>query len=265
MPDSAQHLSDELMLRFIDNELPAKEVDRVHEHMSVCPACRDRQSAIESTSDALLGLYRSELPKADSYGMESRVRLKARLLRSRQAFFRRRSLADALSFRVVLSTALVGVFTVLIFADVQVWKSSHVITTAKTGLLVPNHSLTPGAVRSITLAEVCSANDSDLDPEISSSLAKTVLDEYGVRSEKHSRDYQIDYLVNPQLGGTSDIRNLWPEPYSNGKWNAHAKDDLERRLHQMVCNGTVDLAVAQREIETDWIAAYKRYIGNERS
>ena len=31
-------------------------------------------------------------------------------------------------------------------------------------------------------------------------------------------------------------------------------------IAQMVCDQTVDLAEAQREIETDWIAAYKKYI-----
>ena len=42
-------------------------------------------------------------------------------------------------------------------------------------------------------------------------------------------------------------------------WNAHIKDQLEDRLHQMVCRGDVDLATAQRDISADWIAAYRKY------
>jgi hypothetical protein len=36
---------------------------------------------------------------------------------------------------------------------------------------------------------------------------------------------------------------------------------LEDRLHALVISGKLDLKTAQREIATDWIAAYKKYIG----
>jgi hypothetical protein len=39
------------------------------------------------------------------------------------------------------------------------------------------------------------------------------------------------------------------------------KDMLENRLHDLVCAKQVDLKTAQREISTDWIAAYKKYVG----
>jgi len=70
---------------------------------------------------------------------------------------------------------------------------------------------------------------------------------------------EIDYLIAPRLGATDDIRNLWPEPYRARAWNAHVKDALEERLHQMVCSGQLDLSTAQHDIATDWIAAYKKY------
>jgi hypothetical protein len=37
------------------------------------------------------------------------------------------------------------------------------------------------------------------------------------------------------------------------------KDDLEERLDEMVSTGQLDLTTAQRDIATDWIAAYKKY------
>ena len=43
----------------------------------------------------------------------------------------------------------------------------------------------------------------------------------------------------------------------------HVKDRLENKLHSMVCKGEIDLKTAQREIATDWIAAYKKYVGPE--
>ena len=131
--------------------------------------------------------------------------------------------------------------------------------------IFPDRSLTPGAVRPVTLSEICSFGDGDLDPRVPAATEKAVMQEYGLPTGTMRKNYQIDYLVNPQLGGTSDIRNLWPEPYASGKWNAEAKDELERQLHKMVCARTVDLALAQREIETNWIAAYKKYMRHEHS
>ncbi|HEX7139976.1 MAG TPA: hypothetical protein VF219_19140, partial [Vicinamibacterales bacterium] len=40
---------------------------------------------------------------------------------------------------------------------------------------------------------------------------------------------------------------------------ARVKDDLERLLPRMVCEGRLELAVAQHDIAVDWIAAYKKY------
>jgi hypothetical protein len=40
------------------------------------------------------------------------------------------------------------------------------------------------------------------------------------------------------------------------------KDTLEHRLHQLVCQGKVDLATAQHDIATDWIEAYRKYVGS---
>src|ERR1700756_2628001 len=39
------------------------------------------------------------------------------------------------------------------------------------------------------------------------------------------------------------------------------KDRLEDRLHALVISRKLDLKTTQREIATDWIAAYKKYIG----
>jgi hypothetical protein len=39
---------------------------------------------------------------------------------------------------------------------------------------------------------------------------------------------------------------------------------LEDRLRQMVCDGQMDLATAQREIAINWIEAYKKYFKTDR-
>jgi hypothetical protein len=121
----------------------------------------------------------------------------------------------------------------------------------------PRASLTPGDTVLQSRRDVCLSHPSLKTVAVPSSLQAAVLHEYGI-SHASQQDYELDYLITPQLGGAISLRNLWPEPYS-AKWNAHVKDQLEDRLHEMVCNGEVDLATAQRDIATDWVAAYRKY------
>ena len=94
-------------------------------------------------------------------------------------------------------------------------------------------------------------------------MRRKVFEMYGVTPPQPDA-YEVDYLITPELGGATDIRNLWPEPYGNTVWNAHVKDQLEDLLHEKVCRGDLDLATAQHDISTDWIAAYRKYFHVER-
>ena len=70
--------------------------------------------------------------------------------------------------------------------------------------------------------------------------------------------FEYDHLIPLELGGApNDPRNLWPEP--GGRPNP--KDRLENLLRRRVCDGRIGLRDAQREIASDWIAAYHRLIG----
>lgn len=76
--------------------------------------------------------------------------------------------------------------------------------------------------------------------------------------------YEVDYLITPALGGADDIHNLWPQSSASVVWNAQVKDALEDHLRELVCDGQLDLTVAQREIASDWIGAYKKYFHTDR-
>jgi hypothetical protein len=91
-----------------------------------------------------------------------------------------------------------------------------------------------------------------------------VLIRYGLSPGPHP-DYEIDHLIPLCLGGSDDFSNLWPQPRRTiePKWNAEAKDRVERLVCQMVCDGQLDIATAQQEIATDWIAAYRKYYGGD--
>jgi hypothetical protein len=64
-----------------------------------------------------------------------------------------------------------------------------------------------------------------------------------------------DHLISRELGGADAEDNLWPQPYTQHP-GAHEKDWLENELHKEVCHNTITLAEAQKQIATDWYAAY---------
>ena len=90
------------------------------------------------------------------------------------------------------------------------------------------------------------------------SLKRQVFAEYGLQP---SGAFEVDHLISLELGGSNDLKNLWPQSYTTPTYNARVKDGLENRLHWLVCHGTLALDVAQRAIARDWIAALTTYGG----
>jgi hypothetical protein len=126
----------------------------------------------------------------------------------------------------------------------------------------PNPQLTPGVTLPVTTADLCSKRPAFRTHDVLAALGKQVFAEYGIR-DPQPRHYEMDYLIDPDLGGADDARNLWPQPYS-ALWNANVKDALEEHLRELVCTNKITLAQAQHDISLDWIAAYKRYFHTDR-
>ena len=114
----------------------------------------------------------------------------------------------------------------------------------------------------LTKTDLCSPGAHDSAPAVPRAVALKVFAAYGVRDPRPLA-YELDYLIAPELGGTNDIRNLWPQPYRTVPWDAHAKDALEDHLYTLVCEGNLDLATAQEDIAKDWVAAYRKYFRTE--
>jgi hypothetical protein len=132
----------------------------------------------------------------------------------------------------------------------------------------PDPVLTPGVVNpAATKAVVCVPNyTSGTDAQgkkvrnVPESVKKQVFAEYKI--DPKSDKFEIDHLISLELGGANDVKNLWPQSYTSSPYNAHLKDALENKLHKMICSGQIDMATAQKEISTDWIAAYNKYVKN---
>ncbi len=209
----------------IDGELSAIDRDLVQTHLASCAKCRLRRRELENAIAAFTRLYALELTEP--------VR----------SFHRSTALAWAISLCLIASIGL-GLWSVRT-------QQRH-----PTVVSLPLAALTPGATRSADRSEVCSAAEPN-NRVVPAALRSRVFEKYGIPGAD-PQVYEIDYLVTPALGGAEDIRNLWPHSYSATVWNAKVKDQLEIKLRDLVCNGDLDLATAQREIAGNWIFAYKK-------
>ncbi len=124
---------------------------------------------------------------------------------------------------------------------------------------LPDPSLTPGDTLNVTASDICVSGYSAKVRDVPQSGKDQAYAEYGITAHAPG-SYEVDHLISLELGGSNSIKNLWPEPYF-GDWNAHVKDKLENKLHDLICSGQLDLKSAQQQIATDWMSAYVKYIG----
>ena len=123
---------------------------------------------------------------------------------------------------------------------------------------VPDHSLTPGRWFPVVAAQVCVPGYASSVRHVTDAEKARVYARYGIAWVPYQ--HEIDHLISLELGGSNAIRNLWPEPYA-GRWGARTKDVLENRMHALVCSVQLSLAAAQHQEATNWVAAYRRYVG----
>jgi Putative zinc-finger len=264
MEKKERHLSDEDLLLAADGELAAKEAAFVRDHLTACSECRARMSEVQTTivdfAKASRRAFNARLPLIDG----PRARLKARLAETERLTRQDRWWQPPLfhGYRVAYILGLILVLTggARILSERKSPGDSKIANVYDQPL--PNPKLTPGSIRSATLAEICSTDHDEVVRAVPGPLQQRVFQEYGIAGAP-VKDYEVDYLITPGLGGAEDIRNLWPEPHTRTVWNSYVKDQLEDHLHQLVCGRRISLEVAQQEIASNWISAYKKFFGTD--
>jgi hypothetical protein len=262
---TSNHVQDEELLSFADGELEPARATLVESHLTACWTCRTRRAELERAIVEFVQLHHQSFSSLIPSPKGPRALLKLRLAEAAQAntgsgWFQRRLQFTFSRWRM----AYVSAAAVLAFlAGVALWRyaadfrQERSITTEDR--FEPKSELTPGAVRPVSLSDVCRGGSSDKNRVVPVSVQREVFRKYGIPNAR-PEDYEVDYLITPELGGADDITNLWPQPFSAANWNAYVKDALEDRLHEMVCDGKLDLSIAQHDIATDWIGAYKKYV-----
>lgn len=226
------HIPDHELLMEADGELGAVRAREVRTHLAGCPECHSRRAEIEQAlALAIDDHLEMELPPIDG----ARSLLQTRMRPPGGQRYR-------------TAAALAAALLLMLLPFLPERNGDH----------TPRAALTPGAVRAVGTETVCAVGGTEARPAIPSGLAMEIFHAYGIQ-DPQPRAYEIDYLIPPDLGGAGEARNLWPQPYNSGTWNARVKDALEDRLQSMVCRGTLDLPTAQREIAADWVGAYRKY------
>ncbi len=266
MNDQQVHLTDEILLLFADDELAAEIRGDARTHLAKCDRCATRLQDIGNVLAEFGTAHRQALDSRLPSEFGARDTLRSELARSNSAS---KSIGNSWFSWIgsavrpghnayVLASVVAGLLLIVTIYRHEIGTGSRQVSASLGLWAEPRANLTPGATIPRTQAQICGARADSITPEVPVSLQRKVLALYGV-SATSSDAYEVDYLITPELGGATDLRNLWPEPYFDTTWNAHVKDQLEDRLHQMVCHGDIDLSTAQQDISKDWIAAYRKY------
>jgi hypothetical protein len=259
MPFEQTHPSDQLLLQYADGELSPRNAAYVRGHLETCLNCRSQMTAIESTI-AELAEIRDEtldptLPPIEGPGalLKARVAHEANQLQPRPWWqFRNAFIGPRLAYATALG------FVILLTGRTIYLRACRDNYVARYVSILPDPTLTPGATRPVAVADICSSSHEEVVSPVSATVRQAVFKEYGIRGTPEE-NYEVDYLITPGLGGSDDIRNLWPQPRFDTTWNSFVKDELEDDLHQSVCRGDVKLETAQHEVAANWISAYKKH------
>jgi len=249
--DQSAHLSDERLMLYADEELQPRDTAAAAGHLRQCVSCRERLEKFEASSHRFAQAYRQGRSASTA---PSRDKLKAQLDEVN------RSSRGGPSWVAACALLAAGLVALQFLSDRS--RPASMREVIPQDEVRPVSYLTPGATRPVAVADLCVRRASSLQA-IPARVRLAVLRDYRMESLPE-HDYELDYLITPELGGSGDRRNLWPERYSSALWNARVKDELEQLLPTLVCAGTLPLAVAQRDMAADWVAAYKKYFRTDR-
>lgn len=135
---------------------------------------------------------------------------------------------------------------------------------------LPDANCTPGSVdATVTQSNIATTlgrsggyTSSVRPPESMTEAAKRqLMTAYGI-SWSEARGYELDHLVPLCAGGSSDVRNLWPEKndFLAGDGGAssyvhNSKDRVEAYVCSAIRSGQAPLAAAQQAMASNWTSA----------
>ncbi len=94
---------------------------------------------------------------------------------------------------------------------------------------------------------------------VTDAAKEKLLAAYGI-ARSHTREYELDHLLDLASGGSSAVQNLFPQPNvlktATGSAYVHNdKDRVEAYIFHALCGGKVTLAAVQQAMTSDWTTA----------
>jgi len=112
---------------------------------------------------------------------------------------------------------------------------------------LPDHVKTPGAVATTNTETVCAPGYAHRARQVLHADRGRVYLAYGIPRGQR-RGFVIDHLIPLEIGGSNDVRNLWPQPRTEAK----AKNRVEDAMHEAVCSHRLPIRDAQERFARDW-------------
>ncbi len=187
MGHTNDHIGDEELLLALDGELSVQRAQQIRAHVADCPACRTRMDAMESASADFNRLYRAaENPSAPPLAI-SRANLQQRLTAVSRASAPSSRLQRWLNPFSVQAWAYACAAALLLIALTMGWmhrvatqrEASVIAVPYASGPVLPDVRLTPGATRTVTANQTCSAGGpAEIRPPLP--MQRAVFHEYGM-------------------------------------------------------------------------------------
>lgn len=268
------HLPDDQLLLLGQARSVALDAAAHRDHLAACPACQSRLAQLTAAEAHLRAVHAEDEWPGEARRARRRAQLQQAMIDAAEplrlaAYLRRAPVAGGSLAAVVLLSVILIVSAIANRLGDRGAARVAGLRSAPGGAAerlhpraLPIRAITPGATLALAADELCRQMPWQPSP-IPEVVREDVLRAYGME-QVPDHEYELDYLITPDLGGSPDPRNLWPEPYHSPVWNARVKDELESLLPRLVCEGKIDLQTAQRDIAVDWIAAYKKYFKTDR-
>jgi hypothetical protein len=129
-----------------------------------------------------------------------------------------------------------------------------------TSTTYPNKNITPGNILTMDATFLCIPGTPEKlhKDSIPESVVKQVFANYHI-TYPTTKAYQIDKYIPYSLGGSDNIKNLWPQGETPAP-GYKEKDIAEKYLYDLMCNKTINITTAQERIKTDWVKVYQEAI-----